>query len=94
MRRNRIVSPHVKIPRGLFPKPLNVRAVTRFYRLLDSGAIRNRDASYGGQVAASTVAKEFNVPREVIWRWIREHAAQNAQQNAQQNDPQNTRQSA
>jgi len=77
------VSPHVRIPRGLFPKPLNVRAVTRFYRLLDSGAIRNRDASYAGQVAANTVATEFNVPRDVIWRWIREHAAQGAVQNVQ-----------
>lgn len=76
------MSPRVKIPRGLKAKPLNVRAVTRFYRLLDSGAIRNRDESYAGQVAANTVATEFNVTREVLWRWIREHAAQNVQKSA------------
>jgi|GEM_PF-3051948 len=70
------MTPRVRIPRDFFPKPLPQRAVTRFYKLLDSGTLRNRDASYAGPVAAQTVAQEFNVPRETLWRWIREYADQ------------------
>ena len=64
----------VRIPRDLHAKPLHERAVTRYYRLLDTGVVRQDKTTYGGQDAAEAVAQEFNVPCAMVWRWVREHA--------------------
>lgn len=76
------MNPIIRFPRSL-PKPLPERAVTRFYRLLDDGVVGQRDQAYGGQEAANAVAREFNVPATIVWRWVREHAEQMALQTAQ-----------
>lgn len=64
----------IRVPRNLYAKQRPIRAVTRFYRLLDSGAIHTRDSSFGGNVAINTVAFEFKVPAQTVWRWIRDYA--------------------
>lgn len=79
---DREMNPIIRFPRSL-PKPLPERAVTRFYRLLDTGVVGHRDKTYGGQEAALSVAREFNVPPTMVWRWVREHAEQNVMQTAQ-----------
>lgn len=76
------VSAHVRIPRDFNAKPIPVRAVARFYRLLDSGAIQNRGEGYAGELAAKKVAEEFNVSSEMVWRWVREHVEQNSKKSA------------
>lgn len=68
------MSTHVQVPRKIYAKQRPIRAVTRFYRLLDSGAIRTPDAKFAGSVAINTVAFEYQVPAQTVWRWIREYA--------------------
>lgn len=63
---------HVRVPKNWYPRQRPVRAVRRFYRLLDSGVIRARDGQYAGQIAINTVAEEFRVSAQTVWRWIRE----------------------
>lgn len=63
---------HVRFPKNWYAKQRPVRAATRFYTLLDSGAIRPREGQYAGQIALNTVADEFHVSAQTVWRWIRE----------------------
>lgn len=63
---------HVRVPKNWYAKQRPERAVTRFYRLLDSGAIHVRGGEYAGPVAVNTVAEEFRVSAQTLWRWIRE----------------------
>ena len=68
---------HVRIPKQLYLRQRPVRAAARFYRLLDSGSIRVRANDYAGRVALNTVAEEFGVPAQTMWRWIREYTDAN-----------------
>lgn len=63
---------HVRVPRNLYVRQRPVRAAERFYRLLDSGAIRVQQGEYAGPVALNTVAQEFGVSAQTAWGWIRE----------------------
>lgn len=69
---------HVRVPRNLYLRQRPVRAAERFYRLLDSGAIRVQRGEYAGAVALNTVAEEFGVSAGTAWSWIREFTEVNA----------------
>jgi hypothetical protein len=64
---------HVLIPRNVYARQRPIRAVTRFYGLLDSGVIHAPESKFGGSVAINTVAFEYNVPAQTVWRWIRDY---------------------
>ena len=63
-----------RIPRHFTGRPLPERAVARFYRLLDSGALTSGDSGFAGGEAANQVAAEFSVPAATVWQWVRERA--------------------
>lgn len=53
---------------------LQLLAVTQFYALLDSGTARS-SSGYPGLVALNTVAHQFDVSTDTLWRWIRGNLA-------------------
>lgn len=69
---------HVRVPGDMYVRQRPVRAAERFYKLLDSGALRVQQGEYAGSVALNTVAQEFGVSAQTVWSWIREYTEVNA----------------